>query len=222
MPSKYQNNTVKVPESVIAEIRKLGMAAAIKKAKGGGASKEFVEGVRRFYPAAVKGEDGIDSKTSNRATSGKGVKTESKAPESPPIPASKPTNSAAVKRRLERNLGGRNRPTSNRSTPNVTQEQKRAALARQNARPSRAESFAKGVNPALRDFQKGGKELFEDKINPALRSFQKAGKEALIGNTRKGREDKKKEKSTADRPLEKSAAARRLERLNKARKAGLR
>lgn len=69
---EHYNKTIKVPESVIKEIRELGMSSAIKKAKSGKASSEFVEGVRRFYPKAI---EGIDSKTSKRETSGAGVKT---------------------------------------------------------------------------------------------------------------------------------------------------
>lgn len=40
----------KVPQSVIDEIMQLGMENAIKKAKSGTASPEFIEGIRRFYP----------------------------------------------------------------------------------------------------------------------------------------------------------------------------
>lgn len=71
MASKHQNKTIKVPQAEIDKIRSLGMAKAIKEAKSGNASREFVEGVRRFYPAAVAG---IDENTTKRATKGVGVK----------------------------------------------------------------------------------------------------------------------------------------------------
>lgn len=45
-----KNRDIRVPQSVIDEIRKLGMAKSIKKAQDPTTSEEFREGVRRFYP----------------------------------------------------------------------------------------------------------------------------------------------------------------------------
>lgn len=53
-PKGHYDTDTKVPESVIEEIRQLGMEQAIKQARSGEASPEFVEGVRRFYPAAIE------------------------------------------------------------------------------------------------------------------------------------------------------------------------
>ena len=56
-PKGHYNTSVKVPESVIEEIRQLGMEAALQKARSGEASPEFVEGVSRFYPNQWRDED---------------------------------------------------------------------------------------------------------------------------------------------------------------------
>lgn len=55
-PKGHYDTSVKVPESVIEEIRQLGMEGAIRKASSGEASPEFIEGVRRFYPNQFQGE----------------------------------------------------------------------------------------------------------------------------------------------------------------------
>jgi hypothetical protein len=57
MPKSHYNRDIRVPESVIQEIRELGMEAALKKARSGTASQEFVEGVSRFYPNQWRDED---------------------------------------------------------------------------------------------------------------------------------------------------------------------
>lgn len=93
MASK-QNNTVKVPQSVIDDIKKLGMAAAIKKAKSGNASREFVEGVRRFYPKAVEGVDELSAK---RATKGIGVDARKQGPKET-VKKEEPPTSAVARR----------------------------------------------------------------------------------------------------------------------------
>lgn len=49
-PKSHYNLDTPVPESVIQQIRDLGMAESIKFAQSGQASPEFIEGVRRFYP----------------------------------------------------------------------------------------------------------------------------------------------------------------------------
>lgn len=71
----HYNTDVKVPESVIEEIRKLGMAASLKKAESGGASKEFIEGVRRFYP----GRQDIEADPKKRDVAGAKKLAESRA-----------------------------------------------------------------------------------------------------------------------------------------------
>lgn len=48
MPDRY-DRSIKVPQSVIDEIRKSGMAASVAKARSGQASKEFLEGAKRMY-----------------------------------------------------------------------------------------------------------------------------------------------------------------------------
>lgn len=47
---------VRVPESVIDQLREYGMEESIRLAKSGQASPEFVEGARRFYPMAFQDE----------------------------------------------------------------------------------------------------------------------------------------------------------------------
>lgn len=54
-PKGHYNTDVKVPESVIEQIRQLGMEESIKAASSGNASPEFIEGVRRFYPNQFQG-----------------------------------------------------------------------------------------------------------------------------------------------------------------------
>lgn len=53
----HYNTDIKVPQSVINEIQQLGMEGALKKARSGQASPEFVEGVSRFYPNDWRDED---------------------------------------------------------------------------------------------------------------------------------------------------------------------
>lgn len=48
MPDNY-DRTIKVPQSEIDRIKRMGMTAALAHAKSGQASKEFVEGAKRFY-----------------------------------------------------------------------------------------------------------------------------------------------------------------------------
>lgn len=180
-----QNNTIKVPQSVIDEIRKIGMAGAIKKAKSGSASREFVEGVRRFYPKAVAG---VDELTAKRETKGVGAKPN---PGKQIKPAPPPPSPAAVSRRVG------SRKNANSTKPPLSENAaKLAQIERQNARPSKAKQILDGTNDNLRTFQKAGRSAFEDKINPALRRFQAKGKAALQDGTKF---DPKRKKNAATR-----------------------
>ena len=161
MPSKYQNSTIKVPQSVIDQIKELGMAAAIKKAKSGSASKEFVEGVRRFYPAAVKGASGIDAKTSRRSTSGAGVKTSSSKKSAPSSNSSNSNRkgpqiaSASVRRRLSDS--GRRSSSSPTTVPgSSSQGSGAAALGNLGGAIGRGASSASSVVDDLMNRANGG------------------------------------------------------------------
>lgn len=48
MADRY-DRTIRVPQSKIDEIKRMGMKAAIERANSGSADREFVEGARRFY-----------------------------------------------------------------------------------------------------------------------------------------------------------------------------
>lgn len=109
MADRY-DRTVKVNQSTIDEIKKLGMSEAIKKANSGSASREFVEGAKRFYGGnKVSGTTtgGNESKRGVRGQGGGPSTTSSPSPtESPktqPISSNKPNppSQAAVGRKLE-------------------------------------------------------------------------------------------------------------------------
>lgn len=128
MADRY-DRTIKVNQSTIDEIKKLGMSEAIKKANSGGASREFVEGAKRFYGGnKVSGTTtgGNESKRGVRGQGGGPSTTSSPSPsptESPktqPISSNKPNppSQAAVGRKLE------NKPPPGLSRANVKQIEK--------------------------------------------------------------------------------------------------
>lgn len=60
-PRGHYDFDVRVPESVIDQIRELGMAQSVNLAKSGSAEPEFIEGVRRFYPFAFADEPDVST-----------------------------------------------------------------------------------------------------------------------------------------------------------------
>jgi len=74
MASRY-DKSVKVPQSTIDEIKKLGMSDAIKKANSGGASREFVEGARRYYGGNRVSGTSPDRNESQSGSRGQGDST---------------------------------------------------------------------------------------------------------------------------------------------------
>lgn len=93
------DRSMKVSQSTIDEIRKLGMAKAIEKANSGQSSAEFLEGASRFYGDRVKRPAVMDSAPGTTAPKTEAPKTQ---PISSTKPAPKPENvQAAAKRRVE-------------------------------------------------------------------------------------------------------------------------
>lgn len=110
---------IKVSQSVIDEIKKKGMSAALAHANSGSATTEFTEGAKRMYGNRVKGSGSeknksAEAKTSNRAVpsvgdrdSGGSKPREVKMPPSAPAAASRRTG------------GGDTTPTGNKTVEEV-------------------------------------------------------------------------------------------------------
>ncbi len=110
MADRY-NRSIKVRQSTIDEIKKLGMAKAIEKANSGGDS-EFAEGARRFYGGNRVRSGGGNAETQAKNAAQKAKQTGKAQPvanmgggpvqkQSAPTPAPSPVSQDAVERRLQ-------------------------------------------------------------------------------------------------------------------------
>lgn len=152
------DRSIKVGQSVIDQIKKMGMGAALAKAKSGTAGAEFTDGARRFYGGKVGGTD-----TSRTATPAPALKSSGTAASSSssPAPASKPASSTAAS-------------IPNPPTPGALNRRQQQA---QKATQARLNAASKSTNP--QPFQKMAEDYnTEQAANIAKAKASQAAKNA--------------------------------------------